>query len=255
VHVGADDRRRAARGADDRARARAGLLRPNTSTISGFNLNDGAVFVPGYGDGAMLDMDAAGLAGYYANRFGEEHVPVSGVFFRLRGDAFRTQVTALEDAFPVPAGFPGADGRGYSSYFYSAQQCETDYSYACAAFWYSEAFGSSYVYHFVEPTQGGLVYHGDEIGYVFGTLADPTPAQSALSATMMGYWAAFAATGDPNGGGRPEWPAWSATRKMLNASAAPYSVAVPLDAYVGCRFFANESDYLLGCLPVHDDDA
>jgi para-nitrobenzyl esterase len=24
---------------------------------------------------------------------------------------------------------------------------------------------------------------------------------------MIGYWSRFAATGDPNGGGAPEWPA------------------------------------------------
>jgi para-nitrobenzyl esterase len=35
-----------------------------------------------------------------------------------------------------------------------------------------------------------------------------TPAQLSLSDQIMGYWARFAATGDPNGGGAPYWPAF-----------------------------------------------
>lgn len=217
-------------------RARQGLLKPNLATISGFNLNDGAAFVPGFGSGALYSMDAAGLESFYADGFGEEHVKT------------------LASTFPVPGGFPGADGYGYSSDFYAAQQCETDYSYACAAFWYSEAFAQSYVYHFVEPTQGGLAYHGDEISYVFGTLANPSPAMAEASADVMGYWTAFAKTGDPNGGNRTAWPSWSKTRRVLNISSAPEAFSVPEDAYLGCGFFATHSDYFDGCLPVHDDD-
>jgi carboxylesterase type B len=48
--------------------------------------------------------------------------------------------------------------------------------------------------------------HTDEIPYVFGNKA----ADAALSAAMMGAWVRFAATGDPNGGGLPDWPACDA---------------------------------------------
>ncbi len=34
----------------------------------------------------------------------------------------------------------------------------------------------------------------------------------ALSETMMDYWTAFAATGDPNGPGRPHWPVYDPAR-------------------------------------------
>ena len=34
----------------------------------------------------------------------------------------------------------------------------------------------------------------------------PTAEETALSDTMIGYWSRFAATGNPNGGGAPEWP-------------------------------------------------
>jgi para-nitrobenzyl esterase len=62
-------------------------------------------------------------------------------------------------------------------------------------------------------------FHGDEVAYAFGTL-DLAPvsldgtsragrweeADSALSRTMVTYWANFVKTGDPNGPGAPRWP-------------------------------------------------
>lgn len=58
----------------------------------------------------------------------------------------------------------------------------------------------------------GRAAHGFELNYVTGHLdqrADLvawTPADYALQRTMMGYWANFARTGDPNGPGLPAWP-------------------------------------------------
>ena len=56
--------------------------------------------------------------------------------------------------------------------------------------------------------------HAGEIEYVFGALDSlPTvPWQEAdrrLSDLVMGYWASFARTGDPNGPGRPPWPRYT----------------------------------------------
>jgi len=59
--------------------------------------------------------------------------------------------------------------------------------------------------------------HGIELLYVFGTAADiplfqMAPADQALSGAIMGYWTRFGATGDPNGAGAVEWPAYDAAK-------------------------------------------
>jgi para-nitrobenzyl esterase len=52
-------------------------------------------------------------------------------------------------------------------------------------------------------------YHASEIAYVFGTLRNRdwpyTSADFKLSDEMSSYWVNFAASGDPNGKGLPEW--------------------------------------------------
>lgn len=70
--------------------------------------------------------------------------------------------------------------------------------------------------------------HATELLYVFGTLEDiplfqPAAEDLALSASMMGYWARFGATGDPNGGGAPEWPAYDAERDTHLVLDSPLS--------------------------------
>jgi carboxylesterase type B len=60
-------------------------------------------------------------------------------------------------------------------------------------------------------------FHGSERFFVLGKLTTagsftgtgsftPTPAEVGLSDEIMGYWARFAATGDPNGGDASPWP-------------------------------------------------
>jgi para-nitrobenzyl esterase len=54
--------------------------------------------------------------------------------------------------------------------------------------------------------------HATEIPFVFDTVAarygkDLVPADKAAAEAANAYWVAFAKTGDPNGPGRPAWPA------------------------------------------------
>ncbi len=76
----------------------------------------------------------------------------------------------------------------------------------------------AFVYYFDHRTANspGGAGHGSEIGYVFGNLASmgplgagtDNPEERALSDMIQSYWVNFAAKGDPNGEGLPEWPAF-----------------------------------------------
>jgi len=82
----------------------------------------------------------------------------------------------------------------------------------------------AYVYHFDRrpPGRNSAYYgawHSSELYYVFGTLdSTDRPWQAAdrhLSDVMTSCWASFAARGDPNFPGLPEWPAYDAQRDVL----------------------------------------
>ncbi|MHC4985580.1 MAG: carboxylesterase/lipase family protein, partial [Planctomycetota bacterium] len=75
-----------------------------------------------------------------------------------------------------------------------------------------------YLYQFsrvcqLAETQGLGAFHGAEVPYVFGTkriILGFTDLDIALSRTIRCAWVRFAETGDPNGVGLPDWPAYEA---------------------------------------------
>lgn len=82
----------------------------------------------------------------------------------------------------------------------------------------------TYLYRFdvvpeSNPEPSGGATHASERPYVFDTLhtvGRPMGERDQRAAEVMaGYWTTFAATGDPNGAGRPVWPAFTAERGHL----------------------------------------
>ncbi len=85
--------------------------------------------------------------------------------------------------------------------------------------------------------------HADDIAFVMGTLgaeADLTRITARdrdVSRLMTRYWVRFAQTGNPNGPGLPEWPAFE-------PEAAPV-LEIGADVVVRDRFLAERMDYHL----------
>jgi para-nitrobenzyl esterase len=92
------------------------------------------------------------------------------------------------------------------------------------------------------PDNGGALarlygaYHGLDLPFLFGVLDyqvgsaryQPGPGDLELSAAMQGYWAQFAATGDPNGGWPVSWPRYEAADDPYLTLGSPPSPAAGL---------------------------
>lgn len=81
------------------------------------------------------------------------------------------------------------------------------------------AFRFSYVADSMRKEWPGAP-HATEIPYVFDTVKAKygealTPSDAAMGALTNAYWVAFAKSGDPNGQGRPHWPAYDATGDQI----------------------------------------
>ncbi|MDP3278834.1 MAG: carboxylesterase/lipase family protein [Deltaproteobacteria bacterium] len=81
-----------------------------------------------------------------------------------------------------------------------------------------------WLYHFTRENLGGRnlglgVFHSAELPYVFANFVRPfmrTPMDATVSDLVVGAWARFARTGDPNGAGlAPAWPSYSMTNDSL----------------------------------------
>lgn len=94
--------------------------------------------------------------------------------------------------------------------------------------------------------------HGSEISFVFGNFTSAMPANTtdkAVSDQMSSYWVNFAKTGNPNGTGLPNWPAFTdANQQVMEIDDPSKAIPVPnldklkdLDGYFAWRR-SRESD-------------
>jgi para-nitrobenzyl esterase len=115
------------------------------------------------------------------------------------------------------------------------------------------AGGRAFVYRFdrVRPGPGGerlLAYHGAEIPYVFDTHDDwlaTDDVDRRLTRSLVGYWANFARTGDPNADGLPVWPQYDASDARLLSLGDTIS-ALPAPDHALCL---GQADTLYGVAP------
>ncbi len=129
------------------------------------------------------------------------------------------------DAERVAAATSFGDQRYVISARYLAEQMKTVSSPA-----------RTYYFRFVPEAQREAfpgAPHGSEVSYVFGDPGEPGSERyagddgAALADAMAGYWTRFAATGDPNGDGAPEWPEYDGDSDTWMVLDAPEPKAVP----------------------------
>jgi para-nitrobenzyl esterase len=89
-------------------------------------------------------------------------------------------------------------------------------------------------------------YHGSEINYVFGSLADTalpwTEEDGRIADLMSSYWVNYAAKGNPNGSGLPIWPAFREQDKsvmLLGDTFGPTPIASSPRFDFWQRFFTS----------------
>lgn len=103
-----------------------------------------------------------------------------------------------------------------------------------SARWMTNVSNSTYLYwytHVLEVVADFTEYygcfHGSELVMVFDfKLLQWTDAERALGLQFVRYWTRFAATGNPNGGTDPVWPAYSNATDTLMQLRTPEPVAV-----------------------------
>jgi para-nitrobenzyl esterase len=187
--------------------------------ISGTNHDEWRAFVSGYGSSLVTEADYEAAVDALWDGFGPV---IWGFFYPLANYPIIPPIPG--DPSPSPGIALGASG--------------TDGIFSCPARNADQAlsqFVTTYTYEFNDENAPGFfpgvnfptgAYHFSEVRYLFNVFGTPssslfTPAQQALSNTMIGYWTNFATTGDPNFAGAPFWPQYSPATDEFQSLVPP----------------------------------
>jgi para-nitrobenzyl esterase len=152
---------------------------------------------------------------------------VDGMLARFGAD--KDKVVAAYD--PEKTGKMGEVGVGLASDGAMVEPARLLARLASAAGQPTFEYRFSYVPSSMRKDVAGAL-HATEIPFVFETVrakygAATTPEDEALAAAANAYWVAFARTGDPNGDGRPKWPAYTENSDVVMDFATTGPAAKP----------------------------
>jgi para-nitrobenzyl esterase len=164
------------------------------------------------------------------------NVPAS--FYGLVVQTFVSTLGMKVSPTDVVAQYPIGDYNGDVRLAVSA--IGTDSLFSCPGRREAQAFSKfvpTHAYEFNDPHPPTILappvpnfpfgaYHASELPSLFdsttlGGHASLTPDQEQLAAAMVRYWTEFAATGDPNSGANPEWPAYTAATDIYQSLVPP----------------------------------
>lgn len=173
----------------------------------------------------------------------EQHVASArGKFGALADEFLRLYPARTDDEAARAASRAARDNSRVSTYLWGVD-------------WTRQATGRLHTYfwtHRTPPPNGGPAQasHGSEIDYVFhnpaGGTGSWTEEDHEIARVLSSYWTNFVATGDPNGAGLPDWPAFSPdARSVMEIGAAfrPTQVAGPAYTDFWIRFFSTQQPW------------
>ena len=158
------------------------------------------------------------MVGANNREFGFLPLPPAAVEGMLaRFGAARDEVLAAYD--PGKTGDLGEVGVGLASDGAMVEPARLLARLAASAGQPTFAYRFSYVATSLRGQVKGAL-HATEIPFVFATVrakyaGATSPEDEAMGQAAIAYWAAFARSGDPNGEGRPPWPAFSAAGDIV----------------------------------------